>query len=999
MFQYTDAWPAELPNGMDEREVYDLKLPYQKMAGADRRILFVFEFVPTEDLHSGKLLGGTTGRLFAKLLSQYEEHFGTWSWTAINFNSWKTFGKSMGFVQSSNEMFAKRVRQYIRKVKPTHVVFLGASGLQHLVPYLAQDDYLEHNIYGVPLPLSPKDPSLGNITLVPSLHNIVSDQDPQGNGPSNLLGYVAKCLRNGVLGRNPYSVGWNEREPKFKLNLIKTVKQFDGMMKEMRAAKAVAIDTETSGLGRVTSKLLTAQFCFADDTAWFLPILHKDAGFSRSKLAHIASELRDYFEGKNKNRYHIYANGKFDLVQFKNNLRVRYFKNRIWDVQHADYILDENMVFLQKLGFLNYTARKGKNSAGYYAMHNLGAQYSAFPYRRAAFGKSDRKTIEYADLDDGLIRYGCNDVLLPFLMHKQQLRRAKHEGYDKFVSMVLDQESDKIHAFAEMEYNGIPADLDYLFWLASEDSVVNKSIQSSYARLYDSKEARQLNAQLALENNAPQMDMFGGASQILDFTKPDHRRKFFFDVLGLDPVEYGKSGEGSLDKVFKETYKDNKHVAAFEEIAKSEQLRNLFVNRFIEIYKEGGDIRKDSRVRPSFGALGVVTGRISEKDPNMQQLPNRGLGPAIKRVFAAPPGHLILKCDYSAHEVRGWALLSSDTVLGDVFKHGVELRNQYRLNPSPELARRIYLEGDSHRLNVAYFFSRVLEEMPEDELATLRDQIKGIIFGLIYGKHNKTLANDINQDVKEVNKLVNKLFKRFKNGHRWLLDTEANGEKLGYVESPLGRRRSLYSWMAHPSMEGFNTITSAANRKARNSPIQGFCSDLNFISCRNLLNRAWEERQRRDEMTGAAGYQLMNVVHDSKESLVRYDWLWWALTTVHESMTSDATRIVKERHNFDFAVPVEIDMELGASLSKTYKWDWSADSLVTCLAKTMVYSQRELGQDVNPYAEIKRLFDDMTGAPTFLQKQVKRKKPLFKPAIAKATEDLKLSNYAVMRSR
>ena len=92
-------------------------------------------------------------------------------------------------------------------------------------------------------------------------------------------------------------------------------------------------------------------------------------------------------------------------------------------------------------------------------------------------------------------------------------------------------------------------------------------------------------------------------------------------------------------------------------------------------------------------------------------------------------------------------------------------------------------------------------------------------------------------------------------------------------------------------------------------------------------------------------------------------------------------------------------MELGASLSKTYKWDWSADSLVTCLAKTMVYSQRELGQDVNPYAEIKRLFDDMTGAPTFLQKQVKRKKPLFKPAIAKATEDLKLSNYAVMRSR
>lgn len=1117
---------------------------------------------------------------------------------------------------------------------------------------------------------------------------------------------------------------------------------------------------------------------------------------------------------------------------------------------------DENYVFLKKLGFLNYTATKDSKASGYYALKNIGAQYSAFPYRQASFGKSQRKTIEHADLDDSLIEYGCNDVLLPFHLQREQVRRAKASGYDKYMSMVLDQESDKIHAFAEMEFNGIPTDLDYLFWLASEDSSVTKSIRRSYAALYDSKEARRLNRRLAHENNAPQQDMFGGASSILDFTKPEHRRKFFFEELGLKPLTHGKSGEGSLDSDFKEHYKDNPHVAAFEEIAKSEQLRNLFVNRFIEIYKEGGDIRKDGRIRPSFMATDVVTGRISERDPNMQQLPNRGLGPQIKRVFAAPPGHMILKCDYCitgdaliptvdsgilelqdmekasgglvgglggprelkgwvysgkkstleltlksgnrlgctrrhevlvvragkfkwvragsvrigdyacfnrkrvirktrltlnlkgpvlvgsnntsgewcitktgsvgrpykvgltgdkspwgkkvfatmeeaviyrddtckklgrppnmsfaqvikptkmtpelafilgciasdgymssrlgggdrrtvmmcntdrsllkkymqcfkkvfgvrlkmklaapkgtpfvingvrtastkdifrcscsyrhvidwlselgvygegakngkcashhktvpwsvlqadvrsqsaflaaylecdgsadtvlrwytvspkmvqglcallnaqgevtsghfhrkgntlrlgiaasnrvwkrierytvtktltkkaivgnrrqvgylpkawvdnmstkdqdlantlwfsqvssirksgvkpvydltmakgeppafvangmvvhncAHEVRGWSLVSQDEVLGDVFRHGLKLRQEYMRNPTPELARRIFLEGDSHRLNVAYFFNKVLEETDEKELKTLRDQIKGVIFGLIYGMHNKTLAGNLKQDIKDVNKLVNKLFKRFKNGHRWLLDTEAQGEREGFVQSPLGRRRTLCSWLAHPMMEGYNTITSAANRKARNSPIQGFCSDLNFISSRNLLTRAWEERQKRGELTGAAGYQLMNVVHDSKESLVRYDWLWWALRTVHESMTADVERIVGERHGFKFAVPVEIDMELGASLAKTYKWDWSLSSLVEALASTFVYSQQELGHDVNPYKEMRRLFDNMDDAPLFLKKQYKNAKPKLMPSIAAAESALKISDYAKMR--
>lgn len=342
ILQYADAWPIEPPQGLDAKDLYDLKIPQRIVEGAKRKIVFVFEYVPTEDLHSGKLLGGVTGKLFQKLVSQFSDSLGAWSWVAINFNAWRTFGRSPGFVESSNEAFAKRVRSFIRRVKPTHVVFLGANGMRYLIPYLDEKGYFEHNIFGVPLPMSPTDSSMGNITLVPSLHTVVSDADPHGNGPSNLLGYITRCLYNGVAGKNPYDLNWEKLKPTFKYNRIESVKQFDGMMKLMREAPAVSVDTETTGLGRVTARLLTAQFCFQGDTAWFLPIFHKDTPFSKSELRYVNGTLRAWLEGKNKNRYHIYANAKFDLGQFKNNLNVRWFKNRVWDVLHAEYCFHPN---------------------------------------------------------------------------------------------------------------------------------------------------------------------------------------------------------------------------------------------------------------------------------------------------------------------------------------------------------------------------------------------------------------------------------------------------------------------------------------------------------------------------------------------------------------------------------------------------------------------------------------------------------------------------------
>lgn len=994
-FSYAKPFGTKPPTKFSTQEAYQLHLPYQQATGTDKRVLFVLEHVPSEDLASGKLLSGATGDLLMRLLDNQKGEAGRFSWMAINFNQWKTYDQSDAFQQDSAQHFGKRVRAFIERFKPTSIVVLGRSAMYSMSPELSK--YERYNVYGHPL-----DHDGIPITAVPALYRMVEDSDPKGNGPTNLLGYVARCLRNAVTGTNKYDIRWDERSAGFKYERVASVEQFDSMLEQMRLAKVVSIDTETDGLGRVSSKLLTIQFCFDGKTAWFVPYLHKETPFSPDALKHIRLKLRAFFEGKNKNLYHIYANGKFDLCQFRSNLGVRWFKNRLWDVQNADFILDENLKFLKQHGYLpNFD---GSSSPGYYALSNLGAQYGAFPYIDISFGKDDRATIADIPLSDALVAYACTDVLLPYWIHVAQRQRGKDMEYKKYISMVLDQESDKVHSFAEMESNGIYTEIDYLFYLDGPDSPIHKSIADGYRQIYESKEARRLNSKLISDRGTPQQDLFGGYTQALDFSKPDHRRRFFFEELGLEPVSVGKSGEGSLNKAFKAHYKDHPFVKALDQLAGSEQLRGLFVNKFIDIYNEGGDIRVDSCIRPSFNATGVATGRVAEYDPNMQQLPNRGLGPLIKRSFVAPPGFIYLKSDYNSHEVRGWSVISFDTVLGDVFRHGVELRKQYREDPDDALAKRIFLEGDSHRLNVAYFFNIDLTKIDlsnkkhTDRLDTLRGQIKGIIFGLIYGMHNATLARNLGKEKDEIDQLVDKMFKRFRMGHKWLVQIEESGRVNLYVESPLGRRRNLYSNLAVKSMPGFRTICAASDRKARNSPIQGMCSDFNFISCRNLTNKLWERRKLLGNLKEPSKFRLTNVVHDSMESVVTWDWMWWAIDSIHKSMTTDVQEIVKRRHGFDFAVPLEIDIEIGGSLAKTFKWDWSLKSLTKALANTAVYNQRELGHDLDPAKTLRKVFKNMDEAPDFIHRQVGVQGiPNIKEAVKVAEEAFVPSEYAKKR--
>jgi DNA polymerase-1 len=81
-------------------------------------------------------------------------------------------------------------------------------------------------------------------------------------------------------------------------------------------------------------------------------------------------------------------------------------------------------------------------------------------------------------------------------------------------------------------------------------------------------------------------------------------------------------------------------------------------------------VAPDGRVYAGWRQIGADSGRMACREPNLQNLPR---GPAYRRCFAAPPGRLLLKADYSQIELRIAAKVSGDTAMLDAYHKGLDL--------------------------------------------------------------------------------------------------------------------------------------------------------------------------------------------------------------------------------------------------------------------------------------------------------------------------------------
>lgn len=203
-----------------------------------------------------------------------------------------------------------------------------------------------------------------------------------------------------------------------------------------------------------------------------------------------------------------------------------------------------------------------------------------------------------------------------------------------------------------------------------------------------------------------------------------------------------------------------------------------------------------SKIHTTFNQTATSTGRLSSKDPNLQNIPIKGdYGLLIRKGFVSSKGMSFVSADYSQVELRILAHLSKDPVLTKVFIKNVDIHSL--------LASQIF--GVSQDL--------VSEEM--------RRKAKAVNYSIIYGKGAFGLARDLRISRKEAADFLEKFFNTFPLVYDYLEKVKKEAIEKEEVKTLLGRRR-FFPGLRRAGKQAAEALL----RQAVNAVIQGSAADI-----------------------------------------------------------------------------------------------------------------------------------------------------------------------------
>lgn len=695
--------------------------------------------------------------------------------------------------------------------------------------------------------------------------------------------------------------------------VVDTIPKLKKMIRKMAALGPedfVAVDYETPNVNkRYSTHISTVQFAWSHDQAYVVPVSHPETPWSPKEIRKVLSALRYIFTNeKFQFKAWLAHNAKFEQLTTKAALDVWITNRPVYDTMALAFLMDENRVALKGYGPLT--------------LKTLAKEILEF------YDYTNREVLEVRINIDGspieeVYEYGCKDAVVTWRLLHYIMEYHIEPMIKPHIFPLLEHLYNMASAaFAAIEWNGFKVDMDHLRELRKSDSVIIGRMREIMTELYTMPAVLAANEQLVQTKIGNVRSPWGIVNKMFDPAKGEHLKILFFDILQLDPISWTKTTARlplhlrvpATDKALFAEYKDSVPAAGLiAEWKGLQKLKTSYINQIYNFMKAGAvEDHIDGRIRPSVGVTETATGRTNQYKPNLQQIPGRGKAAKyIKNMFIVDDGRVLIQADYMTNEVRWLTIASGDPVFAKLFRDGLRLRNQFRGNPSKELATRIENEADIHRQVASSFFNIDIDEVRKD---IERYQAKSIIFGAMFGRGVPSISRQIGVDYKEGAKLISALWARFPKAYEWLMSQPTFAQEHGFVFSPIHRPRRLPAFWT-----GNEQLRARAGRLAQNAPVQGVASDATVIGCGLFAKWHWEHPEY--------DWRLINMVHDSFMLDVPIEDMIPAVHLMEKTFTTDVMEYMTEHFGVDFNCPLEIDFEIGTKWGELQKWDFDPAEL------------------------------------------------------------------------
>ncbi len=643
-------------------------------------------------------------------------------------------------------------------------------------------------------------------------------------------------------------------------------------------ASAIAVDTETNTLHpeRADAKVICISIAWGKGLSCAIPLWHKDAPWTAEELPVVVGYVREILACPKPKMLH---GAKFDLkfLELRHGLLVH---NVAWCSLLVEHLLREDQsgsYSLKILGrsyfpeFANY-ADKIHDMATVIAEEDVaieavldgfkkptkkkkqpkGCDPDAFVYvygkkelSEGLYGKVDKLTkkqreeaINYENVPiQDLLVYAAIDTDLTRRLSRHQYERMALEDFEaKGRSLLRTHALPASRTLGGMEFRGIKVDQEYLGYLDTELGKLVVSKAAELQRLCNPNFVGEFNP-----NSSQQVGRLLFSEGVIDHTgKPD-----VYYIPGVTDKNEKTGAYPTNKKTLRavvEWTKVNKGVPSPFVVALLDY-RAAFKGKSGFLAELRSLSEADGRIHTNFSVHGTATGRLSSSHPNMQNQSKWIANFNFKKLFVPddPVNELILNLDYKGAEVKIFAAYSRDPKLIEALNAGLDTHCFF--------VEQVY--GIPYDEVLAAHEGRHPDSKRGAELKALRDIIKRVVFGTLYGAGPKKIAETAGVPMAKAQEVIELLFNMFPSIRKYVEATKQGIRKNGMVETFFGRRRRF------PLYHVNSFFRSQADRRGVNMLIQSTSSDI-------VLGQLVELDRRIHEVEG----RLCLTVHDSMVAVV-----------------------------------------------------------------------------------------------------------------------------------
>ncbi len=369
---------------------------------------------------------------------------------------------------------------------------------------------------------------------------------------------------------------------------------------------------------------------------------------------------------------------------------------------------------------------------------------------------------------------------------------------------------------------------------------------------------RRLGRDLETDMQRLEQEIYSLAGETFLIQSPQQLGRILFEKLHLTPQKKTKGKALSTDvEVLQTLAAVHPLPAKILEYRTMGRLKSTCVDALLKLVDPAS-----GRIHTTFLQSVAATGRLSSRDPNLQNIPVRGeLGSQVRQAFIPDPGYVFLGADYSQMELRLLAHFSGDPALLKAFREQIDI----------------------HRQTAAEIFAI----HPELVTSEMRRQAKVVNFGIIYGMSPFGLAKQMGAPQRAASEFIQRYFARHSRVKAYQEEIVEAGRERGWVTTLLGRRRHL------PHLQSANRLLrQEAERAAINTPLQGTAADI--------IKEAMLEVEAALTAAGLGARMLLQI----------HDELLFEVPASELAATAGMVRRVMEAV-VPLKVPLEVDLRVG----------------------------------------------------------------------------------------